>query len=66
MPLVDALRAVLPPAAGRWVHWGATSKNIIDTGTALQIQDTYAVVLARAGRDRRRAGPPGRAGIATP
>ncbi len=46
MPLVDALRRVLPPAAARWVHWGATSKNIMDTGTALQIKDSYAVVLA--------------------
>jgi adenylosuccinate lyase len=46
MPLVDALRRKLSPAAGRFVHWGATSKNIMDTGTALQIKDTYAVVLA--------------------
>jgi adenylosuccinate lyase len=46
MPLVDALRKVLPPRAGRWVHWGATSKNIIDTGTALQVKDSYSVVLA--------------------
>jgi len=46
MPLVDAMRGVLPPAAGRYVHWGATSKNIMDTGTALQIRDSYAVVLA--------------------
>lgn len=46
MPLVDALRRVLSPAAGRWVHWGATSKNIMDTATALQIKDSYAVVLA--------------------
>jgi 3-carboxy-cis,cis-muconate cycloisomerase len=46
MPLVDAMRRVLSPAAGRWVHWGATSKNIMDTGTALQIRDSYAVVLA--------------------
>jgi len=46
MPLVDALRKVLRPAAARYVHWGATSKNIMDTGTALQIRDSYAVVLA--------------------
>jgi adenylosuccinate lyase len=45
MPLVDALRAVLPPRSARWVHWGATSKNIMDTGTALQIRDSYEVVL---------------------
>jgi adenylosuccinate lyase len=46
MPLVNAMRGVLSPAAGRWVHWGATSKNIMDTGTALQIRDSYEVVLA--------------------
>ena len=46
MPLVDALRRVLTPAAGRWVHWGATSKNIMDTGTALQIKDSYEVVVS--------------------
>jgi adenylosuccinate lyase len=46
MPLVDALRRVLSPRSGRFVHWGATSKNIIDTATALQIKDSYAVVLA--------------------
>jgi adenylosuccinate lyase len=46
MPLVDALRRTLSPQSARWVHWGATSKNIIHTGTALQIRDTYAVVLA--------------------
>jgi len=46
MPLVDALRRTLSPASARFVHWGATSKNIMDTGAALQIRDTYAVVLA--------------------
>ena len=46
MPLVNALRARLPAAAAGFVHWGATSKNIIDTATALQIQASYAVVLA--------------------
>ena len=46
MPLVNALRARLPRAAARFVHWGATSKNIIDTATALQIRASYDVVLA--------------------
>jgi len=44
MPLVNALRQVVRPSAARWVHWGATSKNIIDTALALQIKDTYSVV----------------------
>ena len=46
MPLVNALRARLPARAAGFVHWGATSKNIIDTATALQIRATYDVVLA--------------------
>lgn len=45
MPLVNALRARLTRRAARWVHWGATSKNIIDTALALQIRDTYGVVF---------------------
>jgi adenylosuccinate lyase len=44
LPLVNALRARLPESAARWVHWGATSKNIMDTGSALQIKATYRVV----------------------
>jgi 3-carboxy-cis,cis-muconate cycloisomerase len=63
MPLVNALRRVVRPSAGRWLHWGTTSKNIIDTALALQIKDTYGVVagemdaiaaeLARLARDHR-------------
>jgi len=45
MPLVNALRARLPAQAAGFVHWGATSKNIIDTATALQIKASYDVVL---------------------
>ena len=44
LPLVNALRARLPERAAQWVHWGATSKNIMDTGSALQIKATYRVV----------------------
>jgi 3-carboxy-cis,cis-muconate cycloisomerase len=46
VPVVDALRRVLRPQSARWVHWGATTKNIVDTAAALQIRDTYAVLLA--------------------
>ncbi len=44
MPLVNALRATLPSSAARWVHWGVTSKNIIDTALALQVKASYEVV----------------------
>lgn len=45
VPLVNALRAVISPSAARYVHWGATSKNIFDTGMMLQIKDAYELVL---------------------
>jgi len=45
LPLVNALRARLPAAAAAWVHWGATSKNVIDTATALQIRASYELLL---------------------
>lgn len=45
VPLVNALRKVISPTAGRYVHWGATSKNIFDTGMMLQIKDAYDLVL---------------------
>lgn len=45
VPLVNALRKVISPCAARYVHWGATSKNIFDTGLMLQIKDAYKLVL---------------------
>jgi 3-carboxy-cis,cis-muconate cycloisomerase len=45
VPLVDGLRKRLSPGAAAYVHWGATSKNVFDTGLALQVKDSYAVVL---------------------
>ena len=45
VPLVNALRKVVSPRAGRYIHWGCTSKNIFDTGLMLQVKDSYEVVL---------------------
>ncbi|MCP1714705.1 adenylosuccinate lyase [Methanocalculus alkaliphilus] len=38
MAVVKALAEVAGPA-GRWVHYGATSNDILDTATALQLKD---------------------------
>lgn len=41
IPLVKALTAQVEVAdeeAARWVHWGATSQDVIDTGTVLQVR----------------------------
>lgn len=45
VPLVDALRAVVSRGAAGYVHWGATSKNVFDTGTALQVKASHALLL---------------------
>src|SRR5580698_5319257 len=31
-------------AAGGWTHWGATTQDIMDTATALQLRDGLAIV----------------------
>jgi 3-carboxy-cis,cis-muconate cycloisomerase len=39
VPLVKALCAACAPGAARFVHWGATTQDIIDTALVLQIRD---------------------------
>jgi 3-carboxy-cis,cis-muconate cycloisomerase len=55
IPLVAQLtRLVMAdnPDAGRYVHWGATSQDIVDTGLILQLRHAVPMVI----RDLRRAG----------
>jgi 3-carboxy-cis,cis-muconate cycloisomerase len=46
-PLVAALRAALPPEAAAWLHWGATSQDIVDTGLALRLDAALAILAPR-------------------
>ncbi len=46
IPLVDALSAACAGDAGRYVHWGATTQDIVDTGLVLQIQDGLELIDA--------------------
>jgi 3-carboxy-cis,cis-muconate cycloisomerase len=46
-PLVAALRAALPPEAAAWLHWGATSQDIVDTGLALRLGAALAILAPR-------------------
>ncbi len=45
---VDVLSASAGPQAGRWIHYGLTSSDVLDTALALQIRDAGAIVLAGA------------------
>lgn len=45
VPLLKAFKAILPDNAGEFVHWGATSQDIVDTGIILLQRDAYEVLL---------------------
>ena len=51
--------------AGRYVHWGATTQDIMDTATVLQIRDGAGAGRGRPRGARRGAGRARRASIAT-
>jgi 3-carboxy-cis,cis-muconate cycloisomerase len=49
IPLIEMLTArvaVADPAAARYVHWGATSQDILDTGLVLQIRASMPSIQA--------------------
>ena len=55
---VDAVSEQLGPE-GRWVHYGLTSSDVVDTALALQMQDAGRLILA--GIDRALAAVAARA-----
>jgi 3-carboxy-cis,cis-muconate cycloisomerase len=46
IPMVKALTAAVGSDAGRYVHWGATSQDAIDTGFMLQARGGLDLLLA--------------------
>jgi len=46
LPLVHQIADICADGAGQYAHWGATTQDIHDTGTVLQIRDALAVVEA--------------------
>jgi 3-carboxy-cis,cis-muconate cycloisomerase len=69
VPLTKALSRACDGDAGRWVHWGATTQDIVDTALVLQVRDGLELVredlsgleaaltdLARRHRDTPMAG----------
>lgn len=44
MPLVHQLAKACDPESARWVHWGSTTQDIIDTGLVLQMRDGLALL----------------------
>ena len=44
VPLVAALVKACGEETGRYVHWGATTQDIMDTGLVLQMRDAFALI----------------------
>jgi 3-carboxy-cis,cis-muconate cycloisomerase len=50
MPLILELSRVVGEPHGGWVHWGATTKNITQTGDILVLRKVHGVILGFLGR----------------
>ena len=44
VPLIWQLGERCEGDAGRWVHWGATTQDVMDTATVLQLRDALALL----------------------
>ncbi|CAM3664227.1 adenylosuccinate lyase [Bordetella sputigena] len=45
VPALKQLQASCGAENGEWVHYGATTQDVVDTGVALQLKEVHAVVL---------------------
>jgi adenylosuccinate lyase len=45
VPALKQLQARCSKESGEWVHYGATTQDVVDTGVALQLKDFHAVAL---------------------
>jgi len=50
LPLVRQLAARCSGEAGRYVHWGATTQDIMDTGNVLQLRAALTLIEQEMGR----------------
>src|SRR3546814_1472871 len=44
VPLLRAMKEVCNSEAGEYIHWGATTQDIMDTGTILQIKEGLDII----------------------
>lgn len=47
VPLLRLMKKVCEGDAAEYIHWGATTQDIVDTGTVLQVKDALAVIEGR-------------------
>ncbi len=56
MPLIRCFQKVCDPPAGEYIHWGATTQDIMDTGAVLQLKEANAAVVRELTETRRLLG----------
>ena len=56
MPLIRCLARACEPEAAEFIHWGATTQDVLDTGLVLQLRDAHAIVTRDLGEIRRLLG----------
>jgi 3-carboxy-cis,cis-muconate cycloisomerase len=44
LPFIKQVTKLCDPETARWVHYGATTQDILDTGTVLQMRDGLALI----------------------
>jgi len=49
VPLIRVFAAVCENGAGEYIHWGATTQDIMDTATVLQLKQATAIIERRLG-----------------
>jgi len=47
VPLVHAYKSICADGAGEYVHWGATTQDILDTAGALQLREACQLLMQR-------------------
>lgn len=47
MPLIKVLEELCDNGAGEYIHWGATTQDIMDTAVVLQLKEAYALLSTR-------------------
>jgi len=53
VPVLRQLEERCGEPAAAWLHWGATTQNIVDTGMALQLERSHALLLDGIDRSLR-------------
>jgi adenylosuccinate lyase len=56
MPLIRCFARACEPEAAEFIHWGATTQDVLDTGLVLQLRSAHAIVTRDLGEIRRLLG----------